>query len=467
MRNAWRTSDGGRRAFAPRIDRLEERQLLATYNVTNTSADRNTPGSLPWAVHQANYTTPGLDYINFRIPGGGLITINETLYINDHTVINGKTQSGYQGTPLVTIRGTAAVPSVFLLQADPSQGTTSSGSTIQGLAISTYTSNAITIFNSSSGNWIQDNHVGWDRAGGSIRLTTSVFTPPNRFPAGIGIRSSGNMIRGNTISGVYNGIIFGETITGTWSGTVYRNNTVRDNQIGTDPTGNSIQGHGNLSDGVFMGSGVQENWIGPGNVISGNQSAGVELLHGTVRGNRIFSNKIGTNRAGTAALGNGELGVLIARGATENTVGGPGGGNVISGNAKGGVAIGTAAHGGANNNLVRSNIIGLNASQTAVLGVQGVGVSIAIGSRSNTVRANTLAGHEQHGVLLSNTQNNSITGNWIGRASNSSLRFRNKSFGIAFLANASFNTALGNAFGENTKGRFFVDPAAVGNVLQS
>lgn len=458
-----------RRSFAPRLDGLERRDLLATYTVTNTSADVNTAGSLPWAVRQANYTTKGLDFINFDLPSAGpkLITINETLFINDHTVISGKSQPGYAGSPVVTIRGGANVPTVFLLQNDPSQGTTSSGSTIEGLAISSYTSNAVTIFSASSGNWIQDNWLGFDQADGTVRLTTSVFAPPDRFPAGVGIQSSFNVVRGNTISGVFNGVNFGEDIGGTWTGTEYKTNSVANNRIGTDPDGQTTAGYGNLSDGIFLGAGARENFLGPGNVLSGNDSAGIELLHPSVRRNVIFRNAIGTNARGDAALGNGELGVLIANGANANAVGGPFGGNFIAANRLGGVAIGTAAFGGASGNYVQSNVIGLNGAQTGVLGVQNVGITIDSGSRSNVVEANAIAGHEVHGILMANTQSNFISGNWIGRASNSTLRFRNKSFGVALLAGASFNFVVSNAFGDNTNGPLFVDQAAVGNVLQA
>ncbi len=458
-----------RRRFAPLVDGLERRELLATYTVTNTSGGVNTVGSLPWAVQQANYTTRGLDFIRFNLPADGpkLITINETLFLNDHTVINGKSQPGYINAPVVTIRGTASVPTVFLLQNDPSQGTSSSGSTIQGLAISNYTSNAVTIFRTSTGNWIQDNWLGFDRAvNDTVHLTTDVFSPPNAFPAGVGIQSSFNVVRGNTISGVYNGVNFGEDIGGTWTGTEYKTNSVANNRIGTDPGGTTANGYGNLSDGIFLGAGARENFLGPSNVLSGNASAGVELLHSSVRGNVVFRNMIGTNQRGDAAIGNGELGVLIANGSQFNAIGGPFGGNIISANTLGGVAIGTAGNGGGTGNYVQNNIIGLDATQGVVLGTQGVGITIDTGSRSNVVQANAIAGHEIHGILLANTQSNFISGNWVGRASNSALRFRNKSFGIALLAGASFNFVVGNAFGDNTNGPLFVDQGAVGNVLQ-
>ena len=90
----------------------------------------------------------------------------------------------------------------------------------------------------------------------------------------------------------------------------------------------------------------------------------MELLHPTASGNVIFRNRIGTNRTGTAAIGHGQLGVLIANGASGNAVGGPAGGNVISGNALGGVVLGTGPGPVATGNWVQYNILGLNASQT-------------------------------------------------------------------------------------------------------
>ena len=98
-----------------------------TYTVTTTSGSPSTSGSLPWAVAQAN-NRAGLDFINFNISGGGIrvITISTTLFLDDQVVINGASQPGYSGTPLIYVQGGANVTSVMLLHQQ------SSGSTIQG-----------------------------------------------------------------------------------------------------------------------------------------------------------------------------------------------------------------------------------------------------------------------------------------------------------------------------------------------
>lgn len=304
-----------RRTFSPKVTVLEPRELMATYVVTNTSDSASVQGSLRWAVTEANYTSKGLDYINFQLPGDGPYEINitDTLFLNDQVVIDGTSQPGYNGCPVVSIIGASTTTSLFLLQADPSEGTSSTSSTIQGLSLSNYRANAITILSNSTSNWIQKNWIGFRiDVGFDVHLTTDAFTPPNFYPAGVGIQSNFNVIRENTISGVYNGIIMGEGVNATSQ--VYKTNSIRNNNIGTDHYGTTSEGYGNLSDGIFLGSGARENFIGPDNVISGNESAGVELLHQTNTKNVIFRNRIGTDNAGAVSIPNGELGVLIANG---------------------------------------------------------------------------------------------------------------------------------------------------------
>ena len=186
-KRAWRRPSRVRgRTTAPRLESLETRTLLATtYTVTNQSADRNVSGSLPWAVHQSNYTTRGLDYITFNIPGAGVhpIILNDVLYLNEQVVIDGTSQPGYNPQtkqPLIYVQGGAATPSLFVLNTDPSQGTTSSGSTIQGLGMYAFTANAVTIFAGSDGNYVQDNWMGFyldTTTGTGPYLTTADLNP--------------------------------------------------------------------------------------------------------------------------------------------------------------------------------------------------------------------------------------------------------------------------------------------------
>jgi len=431
-----------------------------TYTVTSTSGSPSTSGSLPLAVAQAN-SHAGLDFINFNISGGGIhvITISTTLFLNDQVVINGATQPGYSGAPLIYVRGDTSVTSLMLLHQN------SSVSTIQGLGFYDYTSNAITILPASQGNWIQNNYIGfyWDGAGTPI-LNSTLFP----FTRGIGIQSSFNTVRNNTISGVDNAIVVGEDPSQAWSGVAYKTNAIQYNRIGTNPAGTTAVGFGNTSDGVFLGAGGSQNFIGPGNVLSGMASSGVELFHSSVVGNVVFANMIGVDAAGTTAIPNKELGVLLANGANGNAVGGPWGGNVISANTFGGVSLGTTLPAGftgaANGNWVQNNIIGLDANQGASLGGQQVGISINSGSTRNAVTGNVLSGNTQHGAILGNVVTNSVSSNFIGMTSTGGSA-PNGAFGIYFL-NASYNYAIGNSFGPHLYGNIGSSSTSCCNVIQ-
>ena len=448
-----------------RVEALERRAMLATYTVTNTSGDAAVSGSLPWAVQQANYATPNqLDYINFNISGAGLktITIRDTLYLNDQVVINGMTQPGYVDEPVVYVQGNGAVYSIFLLHNDPSDATTSHNlSTIQGLGMYDYLANAVTIFNTSQYHFIQYNWMGFRKEGATVLKNTDLGAAYSQS-RGVGIQSSWNTIRFNTISGVDNGITVGDPFE-SGSATPYVTNSFSSNKIGTDPTGMTAAGYGNTSDGIFLGKNAREMWIGPENTLSGNASAGVELLHSTNWHNIIFRNYIGTNAPGTAAIGNGEVGVLIANGAHENAVGGPWGGNLISGNTLAGVALGTELWGVGDHNWVQYNVIGLNAAQTAALPGQQVGVAVAAGCTLNTVEWNTIAGNTVNGIVAAAVQRNSFSRNYVGRSTSGSP-FANGSYGIVLLAGANYNWVLENAFGTNGLGSYWVSPQAIGNI---
>src|SRR5262249_6287810 len=151
--------------------------------------------------------------------------------------------------------------------------------------------------------------------------------------------------------------------------------------------------------------------------------------------------------------------------ATGNAIGGPAGGNIISGNNLGAVSLGTGGWGGASGNWVQYNIFGLNSSQSAVVGSQDGGIIIQLESHANVVQGNAIAGHVHNGIVVANSISNYIQGNWIGESS-SLTTFANGGFGIYLLPGASYNFLVSNNFGTNTLGSLYVDPAAVGNVIQ-
>ena len=105
---------------------------------------------------------------------------------------------------------------------------------------------------------------------------------------------AGNVISGNVGTGV---MVEGNGATG---------NLVQGNFIGTDVTGTVALANGT---GVELYLGAANNTIGgltatagtgAGNVISGNDSAGVVISYSTTTGNLVLGNLIGTNAAGTA-----------------------------------------------------------------------------------------------------------------------------------------------------------------------
>ncbi len=447
---------GKKRTFVPRLEELETRDLLSTFVVNTTSSDPNTSGSLPWAVQQAN-STPGSNVIDFNIgTGPQTITLTGTLNISNQVLIDGTSQPGYNGAPLISIQGSANVASLFGLDSG------SSGSTIQGLDMFNYTANAVTISNSSSADLIQNNWMGFyiNSSNGQVSLNNSLGGQYGDT-SGLGIQSSNNTIRGNVIDGSYNAIRMGEDPNATWSGTVYSGNHFIGNFIGTDPSGTTSAGFGNSQSGIFFGAGCQGNYIGPNNVISGNGVHGIEMFAPSDKGNVITGNKLGTDVNGNHAIPNGSDGVTITDGANSNTISN----NLISGNAQLGISLGLAGFGTGSYNWVQNNVIGLNASQTGVIGTGQYGVSINNGSVNNQVTGNIICGASLSGVVLASTQSNAVNNNWIG-VSTSGAGFGNGHFDVALLPGANFNFVLGNALGPTGVQAIYVDPNAIGNDVQ-
>src|SRR5262249_39179862 len=125
------------------------------------------------------------------------------------------------------------------------------------------------------------------------------------------------------------------------------------------------------------------------NLISGNSGPGIEIRDPGTAGNRVEGNFIGSDGAGTVPLGN-NLGVQIALGATDNRIGSPAAGNLISGNRKSGVAIQDA---GTTGNQIQGNYIGTNANGSAAL-VPGVGFSQDAGVAITDASDNLVGGAE-------------------------------------------------------------------------
>jgi parallel beta-helix repeat protein len=318
----------------------------ATFTVTST-ADTSAAGTLRWAIGQAN-ASAGADTIAFNIAGSGVRTIAPTSALPAITAavtIDGATQAGYAGAPLIELSG-ASTPA----------GTrgliVSAGSVvIRALTVNHFPNQGIRI-DAGSGSQITDCWIGLNNAGNAAAgNATGIFVDGSASNT-IG---PGNTISGNTFDGVR---LNGAGATG---------NVVRGNRIGTNPAGSGAIGNG--TNGVVItvatGNTIGGSAAADANLISGNVANGVAIAQGA-SGNAVARNLIGTNLAGSAAIANAADGVLVVD-SPGNTVGGAVAGtfNVISGNAGDGVEVrGVAAIG----NIIQRNVIGLNIGGTSAVG---------------------------------------------------------------------------------------------------
>ena len=389
---------------------------------TVTSAADSGAGTLRKAIMDAN-DSPGKDTIRFAIPGAGVKTIAPTAalpQINEPLVIDGYTQPGYAGLPLIQLNGTSAGASANGLLVLGGE------TTIRGLAINRFKLDGIRIEGAGE-NVIQGNILGADATG---------RTAMGNGQGGITVyQSSGNRI-GGTNSGEGN-LISGGAISGIYiAGPGASNNVILGNRIGTDITGQQKLGNG--QNGIVL-SIAADNRIGGAeagstNLISGNGQSGVYLLGPQTVRNVVLGNLIGTDITGTNGLGNVADGVTIY-GAVSNTIGGTvtGARNIISGNGQRGVLIMTT---GAKNNVVVGNYIGTDISGRLAVSNAFAGVAID-GVASNRVggglpfEGNVLSGNGQSGVALSHGAiGNVIQGNLIGTDAGGSVGIGNGYYGI-------------------------------------
>jgi CSLREA domain-containing protein len=251
--------------------------------------------SLRDAITYAN-GSPGADVIQFALPGSGIRTL--PLFaalpsISDALTIDGTSQPGFAGSPLIELDGTNAGAGTdgLVISAGPT--------TIQGLIINRFGANGVVLTGFATGITIAGSFIGTNATGTSAAPNgghgINVGPAVGNSTIGGAAVSARNVISGNGQRGI--------TILS--SGNIQ----VRGNFIGTNAAGTAALPNG--LDGILInGSG---NTIGgtddPGarNVISGNAGNGVVLIGSNV----VEANSIGTNAAGTSALSNGADGILI------------------------------------------------------------------------------------------------------------------------------------------------------------
>ena len=253
---------------------------------------------------------------------------------------------------------------------------------------------------------------------------------------------------------------------GTFIGTAASGTVARGNGVGVTITGN-------------------DNTVGGGfasrrNLISGNQSHGVNVVGAAATGNDIQNGYIGTDRHGTARLANGGSGVRI-EGGSENIVGigSPSDHNLISGNAQSGITLTNAA-----DNIIVGNFIGTDASGTQKLGNSFNGIHLTGASNTNRIGGsvaqlrNVVSANAGDGIVISASDDNEVLGNRIGTKSDGTGDLGNGETGVVVVGSdntiggstsAESNIILGNdvggvtIFGVNSAGNLVRGNTIAGN----
>jgi len=451
-------------------------------NVVTTTADFGS-NSLRAALYYAT-DHPGSP-VKFNIPtsdpgySNGVFNIHLTGMLPplaaNGMVIDGSTQPGFAGKPLIVVDGSQILPETFT--SDTGLLIYSASNQVKNICFTGFNWNGITLFypdatnNTISGCWIGVNANGSNAA-------------PNAFQGIlIAAGASGNIIGGtnalsrNVISGNSQ---YGVLITD--SNTI--GNVVLGNYIGTDANGSNPVP--NVLGGVFLVASASHNLIGgtnagAGNVISGNPGSGILMRGSQVVNNTVQGNFIGTDATGMNPLPNTVAGVTIDTGSSSNLIGGivAGARNVISGN------ILTYDYGvlvtgpGTSGNVVEGNYIGLGVDGlTAVPNYWGL--VCADGSTNNmlggtmTGARNVISGNDDEGLRLTDpgTMANMVQGNFIGTDASGSNAVPNSFAGMTILNGATFNTIGGttltarNVISGNYIGVAIGNAGTSGNVVQ-
>lgn len=375
----------------------------ATYTVTNTNDSG--PGSLRQAILDANGNA-GTDLIQFQIGTGPqtIFPLAALPVISDPVVIDGTTQSGYSGTPLIELDGanSGGADGIKI---------TAGHSTIKGLVINNFrTGIYIDIIGS---NVIEGNYIGTDKSGSIAK--------PNSG-AGIYIGNSNLMVSGqsnNIIGGakatarnvISGNVGSGITLAGNLHGAGNTGHSIIGNYIGATASGNAALGNG--GDGVTLTARTTGITIAK-NLISGNNGFGINGIGSNISAS-IADNYVGIDATGTFAIGNNSGGTSLATVATGGfTITN----NLISGNKGVGVSVGidsmTACT--VNNNKIGTNLAGTSPISNLGDGVQfSTGANSPLNGQTSSLMGNIISGNQGNGVVYrSDAGVGSIENNIIG-----------------------------------------------------
>ena len=252
-----------------------------TFTVSNTNDSG--AGSLRQAILDAN-AHPGADTIAFAIPGSGVRTITPTALptITDPVTIDGTTQTGFVGSPLIELSGTTAGTVNGLVL-------NTSNSVIRGLIINRFANGAaISVQSGTVNDRIEGNWIGLSSAGAAAANGTGIRVSGSNHTIGGTTTAARNVVSGNTGSGI---IVQDVTSSG---------NLVAGNYVGTNVAGTAAVANQGVQSGIFVQN-ASGNTISA-NVISGNTQHALTLVGATASGNVLQANLIGVAANNSAPL---------------------------------------------------------------------------------------------------------------------------------------------------------------------
>jgi hypothetical protein len=366
-------------------------EAQATFTVTNTNDSGL--GSLRQAILDAN-SNPGLDSISFNIPGSGVRTISPLSplpKISDSVTIDGTTQPGFAGVPLIELDGS---------QAGDANGLelTAGNCTVRGLTINRFFEligvnhgYQIYIDITSSHNRIEGNLLNTNNQG-----TGPAPNPFDLLQSGIFFQNSPDNVIGGTTPAARNVISGTKQIALQLIGIGSARNLIQGNFIGTDITGTVAVPNGFRGISVLGGIGniIGGTTPGAGNVISNNAPFGI-VIDGD--GNIVQGNFIGTDVTGKVAMPNFLSGISL--GAVINTtIGGtsPNARNVISGHHQYGIDINASGRSGF---VVQGNYIGTDSTGAVAMGNLQAGINIG-NTTDSLVADNLISGNLGFGIYV-------------------------------------------------------------------
>ena len=427
-----------------------------TFTVATTDDDG--PGSLREAIAESS-GYPGSEIV-FNIPGSSphKISLQSALPVIDETVtIDGTTQPGFAGTPVIEIDGSNVGGHGLEIY------TTSC--VVRGLIINGFGANGILLFR-LGGHIIEGNFIGTNAAGSAARGNRSagilVSDSSNNMIGGT-TAAARNVVSGNLQQGITIGpqLDFPGTVVGLSTG-----NRVYGNYIGTDATGKNAIGNGPVAVFVLIASAneIGGSVPGSGNLISGNTGIGIlisstgtlptsEPVDGPASENLVRGNVIGRNADGTALPGNACDGIAL-RSTAGNIIGGDSTPerNVITASGTGtcglpgfdrgnGISVFNASGGDASlRNRIASNDIEGNRGLGIDLGADGVTPNDALDSDTGP---NELQNYPVLSLARTNSQGTIVRGSLASRS--------NELFTVQLFLNAACDSS------GNGEGAEFVD----------